>query len=297
MKNFTIIAFFTSLVLLGVSLTAVTYSQTVHDQTMEQLTFKKTAAETLTEELTADSKTRDKTVINLTTELTLVTTLLGQREEVIAAITNYVTAKTNATDKVDITTHHEAVLAHQATILAATTVEEIVSARDSIVAITAEVTQKTTEYDAEQARIAEQGRNSYQNNSGGNTYTNNGGGGGNWFSEMRQILNDVGGSWVSLEEFDGYCGGTWAKGCATPGLIRINSSAADESTWRKYWIMTHELAHIHQFGRWDELNNDSQYHDLFGGNPEKMANCMATLRGYSVTSCTQDQLNYAGGYW
>lgn len=229
--------------------------------------------------------------------------LVDARKLFLEAVAGFVSTFETTENKVDNVGERENVLTAQETVLEATTVTEIEKATKIVTTQTGILTEKVKQHDAEQAhKAAEENRNVQSNNtetnSPGNS-NNNSGNSSNWFNELRTILNNAGGGHINLVEFDGTCGGVWAKACAVPGTIMVNSQLAGESYNRKVWSMTHELAHQYQFNKWDSIMGSSDYHNLFGGNIEYLANCMTAVRGVNASShsCNQAQINYASTLW
>lgn len=123
----------------------------------------------------------------------------------------------------------------------------------------------------------------------------------NWFDQMRQILNDVGGSDVTLETFDGKCGDVTAEACTRyNGVIQVSESISGWSYSWKVWAMRHELAHVYQLKVWDQIMNSPTYKSMFGSYIELLANCMAAGRGSPLTgnmACTTEQVRWADNIW
>lgn len=114
------------------------------------------------------------------------------------------------------------------------------------------------------------------------------------YGTVRAALDAVGGGGVPLEESGSACG----LACASSrGVITFRPALANESWGTIMWVMSHELAHIHQFRVWGALQGSGTYAALYGGDIELLANCMATVRGYASTSCSSDQLGFAAGIW
>ena len=124
--------------------------------------------------------------------------------------------------------------------------------------------------------------------------------GGDWFADMRSRLNSVGGGHIALVAFDGNCGGVQSVACADPnGTIFVSPAIASQSSARKNTIMAHELAHQYQFPIMGKIRTSAGYAQLFGGNIEQLANCMASAKGYTAHghSCSAAQISWAGAIW
>lgn len=122
-----------------------------------------------------------------------------------------------------------------------------------------------------------------------------------WFDQMRQILNDVGGSDVTLEIYDGKCGDVTAEACTKfNGVIQVSENISGWSYSWKVWAMRHELAHVYQLKVWDQIMNSPTYKNMFGSYIELLANCMAAGRGSPLTgnmACTDEQVRWADNIW
>lgn len=118
------------------------------------------------------------------------------------------------------------------------------------------------------------------------------------YARVRAALDRVGGSGVGLYE-SGSCAGGSAPACANSnGYIKYRADVAGWSEDRLNWAMAHELAHIYQFRVWGALNGSAGYHELFGGDPEFLANCMAVVRGYpGSVGCDAEQQVWASAVW
>ncbi|MFB7251152.1 hypothetical protein [Microbacterium sp. NPDC056234] len=117
-------------------------------------------------------------------------------------------------------------------------------------------------------------------------------------SRVRAALDLVGGEDVGLEASSSCAGGTAAACANSDGYIKYSAEVATWSDSRLQWAMAHELAHIHQFRVWGALNDSGAYQELFGGDPELLANCMALVRGYAgAVGCDSDQQAWASGVW
>lgn len=154
---------------------------------------------------------------------------------------------------------------------------------------------------AANANSNNQSYNTSSSSGGGGGYVApSGGGGGGWFSEMRQILNAVGGSHVSLVEYDGNCSGVSAPACSSRGgTIKVHPSISGWSSARKYWAMSHELAHQYQFNIWNSIMSSPTYQSSFNGDIEYLANCMTNSKGFAAhgRSCSASQIAWASTIW
>lgn len=118
-----------------------------------------------------------------------------------------------------------------------------------------------------------------------------------WITQLRAILDNVGGAHVGLAQAGpNNCS---ADACSNSnGTIYVRPPLANYSVAGKYWAMTHELAHQYQFAVWNNLMNSRGYSNLFGRDIEYLANCMAAERGHGGgTVCSKAQLNYAASIW
>jgi hypothetical protein len=117
-------------------------------------------------------------------------------------------------------------------------------------------------------------------------------------ARVRAALDLVGGEDVGLEQSSSCAGGTAAACANSNGYIKYRADVATWSDSRLNWAMAHELAHIHQFRVWGTLNDSGAYQEMFGGDPEFLANCMAVVRGYAGSvGCDPEQLAWASGIW
>lgn len=117
-------------------------------------------------------------------------------------------------------------------------------------------------------------------------------------ARVRAALDLVGGADVGLVESASCAGGTAAACANSDGYIKYRADVATWSDSRLNWAMAHELAHIHQFRVWGALNDSGAYQDMFGGDPEFLANCMAVVRGYAGSvGCDAEQQTWASGIW
>ena len=242
--------------------------------------------------------------------------LVEARTPFIAAIGSFSTALAGAKGKVDASSHLTRVTAAQALVLAERDrPDAVAAATTAVTAATGEVNTAVKAYDDEQRRIAEaaaaaaaasRSRGASGGWSGGASVASTGGGGGggnsggNAVDRARAALNQVGGGHVPVRAYDGNCQGRYADACSlSSGYIAVAPAIGSYSQGRLLWAMAHELAHQYQFGAWGALQRSGTFSALFGGNFEKLANCMAAARGYGSgnVSCSGEQLNFAGGVW
>jgi len=119
-----------------------------------------------------------------------------------------------------------------------------------------------------------------------------------WFRDARAKLNKVGGKNIYLKTFNGKCGKVKAHGCAwSDDQIGLTAAYKKYSKKQRWWIIWHEFAHQKQYDHWTKMQNSKQFKKLFKKNVEKLANCMAAVKGYSVTKCTKAQKKYAKAAW
>ncbi|MET0813119.1 MAG: hypothetical protein ABWY03_08700 [Microbacterium sp.] len=232
-------------------------------------------------------------------ESTVYTVLLDRREDFVTSLSEVTKAFESATGKVDVTTARANVLAAQQTVLAEREdAAAVVAAVAAVDAITSSVSQAVAAYDAEQARLAAAAAAS--SSTGGRVVRSNtplppGG-----YERVRAALDRVGGGGVPLQQFDGACGGGSAAACASStGVIFFTAALGGWSDGRLHWAMAHELAHIHQFRVWGQLQSSGSYAALYGGNIELLANCMAAQRGYpsGSVSCSGAQIEFGAAIW
>lgn len=236
--------------------------------------------------------------------------VLAEREKFSAAIDAAGTALSSADGKVDVATQKERVIAAQNAVAGQLEDAELVIAQTAEVnSVAAEVTELVRVHDervAEEARRKAAESNPVRSTGGsGNANPSRGPvntGGGDWLGEMRSRLTDVGGGGYSLFEYDGNCGGTQASACAYSGRgIAVSPSVMQLSDSQKNWAMVHELAHMYQYNVWSRLVNSASYQNIFGGNIELLANCMASARGYTNhghnSQCTAERLDYGRSIW
>lgn len=226
-------------------------------------------------------------------------TVLGERAAFVAAVARADAAFTSAKGKVEVEDRRQAVIASQNKVLSERTDAGAVSAQTTVVAdIASKVEAEVKAHDERAATASRSVRTPAPARSAQATAPSNGGG--DWFADMRQRLNAVGGGHINLVEYDGTCGGQFAAACSySGGTIKVHSSIAGWSSARKSWAMTHELAHQSHFNAWNDINASAGYQQLFGSNPEILANCMASARGYSNHGhhCSSDMVNWAAGIW
>ena len=246
----------------------------------------------------------ESAVTNSEEELVTKTAIVEQRTPYGEALTTASAALAAAVNKVDTTDEHGKLLESQSKVLAAKSAEQVTAEVTVVNDLTKSITDKIASYDAEQARLAEERaareRASRSYSSGGSSGGNSGGGvpSGDWFAQMRSILDSVGGGGVPLKQFgESGCGGISEYACTwSTGTIVVGPAIANWSYSRKQWAMAHELAHVYQFRVWDTLVASGSYGSLFGGNPETLANCMAAVKGY-YSSCSGSQMDFSRSIW
>lgn len=126
-----------------------------------------------------------------------------------------------------------------------------------------------------------------------------GGGGGAAISRARPILDSLGGSWVQLGLFDGYCSGVYTTGCSTSGLIQIRPDTVGLGDAKFRWLIVHEFSHQVQLTNWNAITSHPTYYALFGGNIELLSNCMASAWGATAHghSCSPQMIEEASYVW
>lgn len=254
-----------------------------------------TAFETAT---TQAQNLAEKTSAQLT-EITLThdanEALLIERANFVAAVASAAAAFTSASGKVDVAAHHAAVIVAQDAVLTEKVDAAVVASQTTVVnGIAAQVTADVAAFDEQAARSSSAGRST------GGASSSGGNAGVGWFEDFRQRLNDVGGGHIALVEYDGWCGSQFAAACSfMDGTIKVHSSIADMSSGARSWAAAHEYAHQVHFVYWFQVNNSPGYQQLFGSNPETLANCMAASAGYGNRGqhCSGEMLDWAGGIW
>ena len=125
------------------------------------------------------------------------------------------------------------------------------------------------------------------------------GGGGDAISRARPILDSLGGSWVQLGLFDGYCSGVYTTGCSTSGLIQIRPDTVGLGDAKFRWLIVHEFSHQVQLTNWNAITSHPTYYALFGGNIELLSNCMASAWGATAHghSCSPQMIEEASYVW
>jgi hypothetical protein len=233
--------------------------------------------------------------------------VLDERPAFIEAVRSAGAAFEAAAGKVDVSTAHAAVLQAQATVLAETESTDAVKAQTAAVTqATADVTAAVAAFDARKAAenvkkpagsapAAPLAPTTSQPAPPPAPALS-------WFDDMRQRLNNAGGSHVSLFEYDGQCGGRYAVACSFAGVgIGVHSGIASWTSARKNWVATHELAHQYHFAVWNQVASSGGYGQLFGGDPELLANCMSSARGVTnhghAGACTRDRIDWAAQIW
>lgn len=293
--------------------------------------------EKLNDQLTETKASLEKQNAELTATIEEQKKVLESRDNFLATLPPAREALASAENKIDVTNFKQQILDAQNVVATEKVNPTVVDEQaQKVTALTSEITAAVKTYDEEQARKQQQQQktentqtsrnntghtqpkntNTNKNSSSGGN-TNNGGssGGGNTGPKqgstqnypgleiVRQALNDVGGSWVSLGAADVVCSVDWAAACAHyGGYIEVDTQylGNDYNWW--YPIMLHEYAHQVQFIHYDKYRNASGYHNLFGSDVEWLTDCMAMsvmpnyTSGYGY-SCSQEQLNYAHGGW
>lgn len=227
--------------------------------------------------------------------------ILTARPAFIAAVTAAREAFNDAPEAVDVTTLRKQVLAAQEKVVTASTVDVMNDATVEASAAAATAKEKTAQWRAQQAAArASIGARGLGGGLTVGTGLNVGAAKSGWFAELRSILNKVGGSHITLKEYDGNCGGVNAPACSfSNGWIGVTSALAPRSYSYKVWVMTHELAHHYQFTMMTRIKASATYQSMFGSNIELLANCMAYAHGsprYGHT-CSTAQVNWSASIW
>ncbi|UYO96515.1 hypothetical protein OED01_13010 [Microbacterium sp. M28] len=213
--------------------------------------------------------------------------LADARPAFVDQLTALAAAFENAQGKVDVSDERVAAVSAQQTVLAERRAPEtIAAATATIQALTTKVDQDVAAWDRGQVASS---------SATGASWAASGPDG---YARVRAALDLVGGGGVGLFESSSCAGGT-APACAnSDGFIKYRADVATWSEGRLNWAMAHELAHIHQFRVWGTLNDSRAYRDMFGGDPEFLANCMAVVRGYpGSVGCDPAQQAWASGIW
>lgn len=256
-----------------------------------------------------ESNYHDATLIDRrlsTTEIgiTLKTSLVEKRPAYLDALKNFQAAYDATANKVDGSGERQAVLDSQTRVLNADKAETVDAEIASVNQQTQTLKDKVAAYDAEQAAkeaAEEAARKQNQTGPRSSNPPQQSQPEVDWFTQMRQILNDVGGGDIPLEVYDGNCGDVVAVACTKfTGVIQVSGSISGWSYSRKVWAMRHELAHIYQIRVWDQIMNSPTYKSMFGSYIELLANCMAAAKGSPIggsMSCSNDQVNWANNIW
>lgn len=269
---------------------------------------------TVTEYLKIDTTEQEK-VVALKTEL------LKARPGFLETIKNVKTVLDSASGKMDVSDEKNSVLEAQKTVLAATTVEEITKAGETVNATTEKIKAKIEAYEAEQEKLrqAEAARQAASKttytptkkstsssgstgSSGGSSSTAPTNAGGGWFATAQSILNAYGGGWVTLSSDIGQCGEVSSLACSAYQVIYVGPGI-DRGYEYIRWVIVHELAHQYQYNVWSALMSSPTYASLYDNSGyapiEKLANCMARARGITLNTnvCTPAMVNYAAGVW
>lgn len=119
----------------------------------------------------------------------------------------------------------------------------------------------------------------------------------------RRALDAVGGTDIKLGAAPLVCGREDSMACAYPtGVILMVEEYANENYEFYYPVMMHEYAHQVQFKYNQELYYAPKYEQLFAGDVEWLADCMAASKipGYSSNyhyECSEAQKEYGAGVW
>lgn len=244
-------------------------------------------------------------------ELATLQAVLAERGNFSAQLERVRQGAATAVGKVDTAQWLERVIALQDEVVTIETDPARVAELTAQVSAEADGIEKAVaDYDAEQKRQAEARSSSRSGGGGGGSSSSEGGspaavggGGGSAgdaVSRARSVLAGLGGSWVQVESYDGACGSKTAMACAhSDGVISIRPDAAGLGSGQFNWMIVHEYAHQVQFQNWTGITSHSKYHDLFGGDMELLANCMASARGYTYggRNCSQQMVDEAGAVW
>lgn len=234
-------------------------------------------------------------------DVKLLENLLEEKAVAIKAITEFKTVATEAEGKVDYSDEKNQVKAAQTALLTAETVDAIASQIETVTSATMSLKTKVEEFNFTQQaeRVKQETRTSTSPSQTNNSNPSAPEQTGDWLGELRSILNNVGGGHIGLSEYDGNCGGGYSDACSSSnGEIFVTKTLASKSYGTKVWAMTHELAHQYQFKSWGSISSAPEYQNLFGGDIEKLANCMAVARGNGGgISCSQAQIDWAGQIW
>ena len=276
----------------------------------EQVTALTAKVETTTNKLADAEKARDQAVALRDETTKLYETrqaVLDVRPAFVEAVASAQAAFTSANGKVDVSALRQGVLDAQATVLAEREDPAVVTtATATVVKAAADAAAQVKAYDdriaAEKAAAAKRAAQKQPKTNSSARNTGGGGGGYNWFQDLRNRLNNVGGGWVQLFEFDGQCGSVRAAACSwSTGKIGVTREIAGWRESRKNWVMVHEYAHQIYFRNINAISNSNGYRSLFGSNPELLANCMASAWGYTDHGhngqCYGDRLSWARSIW
>ncbi len=119
-------------------------------------------------------------------------------------------------------------------------------------------------------------------------------------AEFRATLDAIGGEWVNVTFFDGWCGGKKVNGCNFSATdIRITKALGNERPSVRRWVAYHELAHSYQRLVWSDIYTSPVFKSLFRSNIELLANCMAYSQGSPREGhhCSDRQIRWAANIY
>lgn len=273
-------------VISGISQASAAADRAQGNATVQALNARASASETETAKLVAETRA-------VTQHVAAAQAVLNKRPAFLSAIADFRTAADAATGKVDIAAERAVVLAAQAAVVAERTNPASVDTQTKIVTdATAKVMAAVAAWQGAHQLPAPKKLPTTRRATPSAPASD-------WLAEARSILDQVGGTGIPLEAYDGHCGSKVAVGCSQAGIIKVAPTFASMSTSRKYWAMTHELAHQYQFRIMSQLRASATFGSLFGGNLELLANCQAADHGHpsAYQSCSSTQLSWAQNIW
>lgn len=239
------------------------------------------------------SETYSETVEDLEAKVKLQEDLLASREGFLTAVGQAVTVLESAQGKADTEPLRNVILKAQDTVSAERSHVYVIDSATATVKAYSDATALAVEaYDNRSSS-----NSSPENNPQVNTNVD--------LTSARAALDEVGGSWVTLDARDLVCDMTDAIACATPGHVSVASHVAENS--KEWWIgpMTHEYAHQIQYQNWDKVMNSVRAVELFGEGDrriENMADCMTVSKlpnyiGPYQPNCSAEQVAYGTEAW
>jgi hypothetical protein len=113
---------------------------------------------------------------------------------------------------------------------------------------------------------------------------------------MGNLLSQYG-SRMELRQDDGTCQGNSA--CTNGVYVWVNPNIMQKPEWYRHYVAAHETAHAVFWIVRQQARQQSGFMDLFGGDEEFIADCMAGAKGTSTNgrNCSPRHLEWARGIW